>query len=526
MNQAAMLLDEVMTRLVRLPLLSATSTMQQAESSQSIEHRQIPPGRLLIGGQWRESSSGKTFPTINPATEEVITEVAEGTAEDAVAAAVAARKAFDDGPWGRMGGGERARILLRIADLIEARAEELAYREVVDMGKLWRDVTRIDIPHIARMFRYYAGWTTKIEGAVKPVEPVGHSGELLTFTRRQPLGVVAAITPFNFPLLLTVSKIAPALAAGNTFIHKPASDTPLSAITLAEIIQEAGVPDGVYNLVSGPGRTVGNALTTHPAVDKIALTGSTGSGQAIVRDSAPTLKHLTMELGGKSPNIVFADADLDRAVRTAFYAIFWNKGEVCVAGSRLLVERPVYDEVVARLRALVAEARTGDPFDPTSDFGPIASRSEFEKILRYIAIGCEEDRATLAAGGHHLQVNGKGYYIAPTLFTNAHNGMRIAREEIFGPVLPVIPFDGEQEAVALANDTLYGLASGIQTRDLAKALRVANRIDAGTVWINTWHLYDPSAPFGGFKQSGYGREHGIESLENYTQTKTVWVDIA
>jgi aldehyde dehydrogenase (NAD+) len=308
---------------------------------------------------------------------------------------------------------------------------------------------------------------------------------VLAYTRRQPLGVVAAITPFNFPLILTVSKIAPALAAGNTFIHKPASDTPLSAIALARIIQEAGVPDGAYNLVTGPGGVVGTALVTDPRIDKIALTGSTGSGQDVIRSSAGTLKHLTMELGGKSPNIIFADADLARAATTAFYAIMWNKGEVCVAGSRLLVERPVYDEVVERLTALCRSAKVGDPFDPTSDIGPVASRAEFDKVLRYIEIGRTEDRARLVTGGNAVQVDGRGLYVEPTVFADATNDMRIAREEIFGPVLPVIPFDGEEEAVRLANDTPYGLAAGVQTRDLAKAIRVGERLDAGTVWLNT-----------------------------------------
>ncbi|MFI1564447.1 aldehyde dehydrogenase family protein [Streptomyces sp. NPDC020490] len=482
--------------------------------------RNIPDGKLFIGGTWRQAATGETFPSVNPATEQVVARIAKGTEGDARDAVTAARAAFD-GPWGRTKPEDRAAILLRAAELIEARADELAYREVVDMGKLWRDVTTIDIPHIARMFRYYAGWATKLEGAVKDVNPVRHDGPVLAYTRRQPLGVVAAITPFNFPLILTVSKIAPALAAGNTFIHKPASDTSLSAITLAEILEEAGVPAGTYNLVTGPGSTVGNALVTDPRVDKIALTGSTASGQSIIRASADTLKHLTMELGGKSPNIVFADADLDKAALTAFYAIFWNKGEVCVAGSRLLVQRPVYDEMVERLTALAADARTGDPFDPATDFGPVASRAEYDKVREYIGIGRNEAR--LVAGGTTAPVDGKGFYIAPTLFADADNTMRISREEIFGPVLPIIPFDDEDDAVAIANDTPFGLASGVQTRDIAKAVRVAHRIDAGTVWINTWHLYDPAAPFGGFKMSGYGREHGIESFESYTQHKTVWV---
>jgi acyl-CoA reductase-like NAD-dependent aldehyde dehydrogenase len=339
--------------------------------------------------------------------------VAASGPADAALAAAAAREAFDDRRWSGMSAPQRAKVLNRVADLIEERAEDLAFREVVDMGKLWRDAMAIDIPHVANMFRYFAGWTTKLDGAVKTVDPVGSPGPVTAFTRRQPLGVVAAITPFNFPLLLTVSKIAPALAAGNTFIHKPSTDTPLSAIAMAEIMMDAGVPEGAYNLLTGGGGAVGHALVVDPRVDKVALTGSTNTGRTIIRDSADSLKHLTMELGGKSPNIIFADANLDVAVPTAFYAIFWNKGEVCVAGSRLLVQRPVYDEVVERLAAMCATAKTGDPFDPATDFGPIASRAEYDKVLRYIDVGRDEDKARLVTGGNALKIGGRGLYIEP-----------------------------------------------------------------------------------------------------------------
>ena len=483
----------------------------------------IGPGQLFINGEWRDSSDGKTFVTINPATEEVITHLAQGTADDANAAAEAAHRAFTEGEWGKMKGSARAKILYRIAELIEHYADELAFRESTDMGKLYRDVTHVDIPHIANMFRYFAGWATKLDGSVKNSEGIGGNTHLLTYTRREPLGVVAAITPYNFPLILTVSKIAPALAAGNTFIHTPASLTPLTAVTLAKIMQEAGMPAGAYNLVTGPGGTVGDSLTKSPLINKIAFTGSTPVGQGIMRGGADTMKHLTMELGGKSPNIVFADADLDRAVTIAVMAIFWNKGEVCVAGSRCLVQESIFDEFVAKLKVRTEQLKTGDPFDPTVDMGPMSGKGEYEKVLKYIQYG-HEDGGKLITGGKALQVNGKGYFIEPTVFVTT-NESRIAREEIFGPVLAVIPFKDEADAVRLANDSPFGLASGIQTRDLTKALRVAENIEAGTVWVNTWHQYDPSSPFGGYKMSGYGREHGIETFESYTQTKTIWADL-
>jgi aldehyde dehydrogenase (NAD+) len=342
-------------------------------------------------------------------------------------------------------------------------------------------------------------------------------------TRREPLGVVACITPFNFPLALTCSKVAPALAAGNTVVHKPASDTPLTALALAQVALDAGVPNGVYNLVTGPGGSLGDALVKHPLVDKIAFTGSTMVGQNIIRNGADTLKHTTMELGGKSPNIVFADADLEAAVQTAFWAIFWNKGEVCVAGSRLLVERPVYEAVVERLSAMATNAVLGDPLNSATQVGPIASKTEYDKVLQYIDSG-KQSVARLVAGGGVRRVDGKGLFIEPTIFADATNDLRISREEIFGPVLTVIPFEGEEEAIRIANETTYGLAAGIQTGNVGRAIRLADKIKAGTIWINTWHKYHPNAPFGGYKMSGYGREQGPEALESYTQYKSVWAN--
>jgi aldehyde dehydrogenase (NAD+) len=376
------------------------------------------------------------------------------------------------------------------------------------------------MPHCSGLFRFFGGLAMQMNGGYRS----SYEPALRILTRREPLGVVACITPWNFPLALACSKIAPALAAGNTVIHKPASDTPLTALLLAQTALEAGVPDGVYNLVTGPGGTIGDVLVKHPLVDKIAFTGSTSVGQGLAREGAATMKHLTMELGGKSPNIIFADADIEAASQAAFWGIFWNKGEVCVAGSRILVERPLYDEFVEKFARLASSAVLGDPLDPATQIGPIATRGEYDKILGYVDSG-KRSGARLVAGGGTRKLGGKGLFIEPTVFADASNDMPISREEIFGPVVPVIPFDGEDEAIRLANDTSYGLASGIQSSDLGRALRLADRIKAGTVWINTWHKYHPNAPFGGYRMSGYGREQGAEALENYTQYKTVWANL-
>jgi aldehyde dehydrogenase (NAD+) len=458
--------------------------------------------------------------TTDPTTEEIISTVAKGTSADTDAAVHAASDAFENGPWNRMHHEDRAKILFQIADLLDQRADEFALREAMDMGMPYRDFRTIILPHCSGLFRYFGGLAMQMGGSYRN----SYERDIRILTRREPLGVVAAITPFNFPLALTCSKVAPALAAGNTIVHKPASDTPLTALALAQVAVDAGVPEGVYNLVTGPGGTIGDALVKHPLVEKVAFTGSTAVGQNLIRNGADTLKHTTMELGGKSPNIIFADAKLEQAVQAAFWAIFWNKGEVCVAGSRLLVERPIYDEVVSRLVQLAKTAVMGDPLDSATVIGPIASKAEYDKVLNYIEAG--KSSAKLVAGGGTKKINGKGLFIEPTVFADATNDLKISREEIFGPVLPVIPFSGEDEAVKLANETPYGLASGIQTGSLARALRLADRIKAGTVWINTWHKYHPSAPFGGFKMSGYGREQGIEALESYTQYKTIWANIA
>jgi aldehyde dehydrogenase (NAD+) len=479
----------------------------------------MPKGQLLIDGRWRDAADGATMPTTDPTTETVITQVAKATPADADAAVQAASKAFEGGPWGRMHHEERAKVLFRLADLMDARAEEFALREAMDMGMPYRDFLTTIMPHCSGLFRFFGGLAMQMNGGYR----TSYEPHVRILTRREPLGVVGMITPWNFPLALTCSKVAPALAAGNTLVHKPASDTPLTALLLAQTALDAGLPPGVYNLITGPGGSIGDVLVRHPLVEKIAFTGSTSVGLNLARTGADTMKHLTMELGGKSPNIVFADADLDQAVQAAFWGIFWNKGEVCVAGSRLLVERPVYAEVVTRLTKMAEEAVIGDPLDPATMIGPIATKSEYDKILTYIESG--KQTARLVAGGGTRTVNGKGLFIEPTLFADATNDLKISREEIFGPVLPIIPFDTEDEAIRLANDTSYGLASGIQTGDLGRGLRLADRIKAGTVWLNTWHKYHPNAPFGGYKLSGYGREQGAEALESYTQYKTVWANL-
>jgi len=482
---------------------------------------QVKPGKLFIGGKWVDAASGKTFPTINPATGETITAIAEGDERDAAAAVEAARKAFESGPWPEMSASDRARLLWKLGDLVDKYNEELGTLETLDNGKPIFESRQIDMPMVAEVFRYFAGWATKIHGETVPVR-----GPFLHYTLREPLGVVAAIVPWNFPLLLASWKLAPALAAGNTVVLKPASWTPLTAIRFGELCQEAGVPDGVVNIVTGPGATLGKALVRHPGVAKVAITGETRTGQEIVRDSADTLKRVTLELGGKSPNIVFADADLDAAVRGATIGIFYGKGEVCAAGSRLFVDKKIHDDFLQKLVDRAKKLQPADPLDPKTRFGALVSERQMQTVLGYIAKGKAEG-AKLVAGGERVSVgNGKGCFLQPTVFDGVRNDMTIAREEIFGPVLASIEFGDIDEAVRLANETPYGLASAVWTRDIAKAHRVAHKLQAGTVWINTYNNYDPAAAFGGYKMSGYGRELSLHAIEHYTQVKSVWVNLA
>ncbi len=476
---------------------------------------------IFVGGQWRPPASGETYTTINPATEEVSAHVAKGDERDVDAAVQAARRAFDQGPWPRMAAADRARVLWKLADLINANLDEMARLESVNTGKTLFDSGKVELPFAAEVFRYYAGWTTKIHG-----ETLNLRDGAFTFTLRQPVGVVGAIVPWNFPFLLASWKIAPALAAGNTVVLKPASLTPLTALRFAELTQEAGLPEGVFNVVTGPGGKVGMALVRHAGVDKVAFTGSTDVGKGIMKEAAGSLKRVSLELGGKSPNVVFADADLEAALRGALTGIFYNKGEVCAAGSRLLVEQRVHDEFVEKLVDRVKGLKVGDPMDKGTRMGPVVSAQQLETVLSYVDAGRREG-ATLAAGGGRVRVgDGRGYFVQPTVFTGVSNAMRIAREEIFGPVLSVIPFKDAEDAVAQGNETFYGLAAAVWTRDVGKALRVARALRAGTVWVNAYNLYDAALPFGGFKESGFGRELGQAGLDLYTEVKSVWVDLS
>jgi acyl-CoA reductase-like NAD-dependent aldehyde dehydrogenase len=479
----------------------------------------LPPGKLFIGGEFCESLSGRTFPTVNPATEEVITEVALADEADVDRAVQTARRAFEEGPWPRMTPYERSRLLWRIGDLVWAHREELAYIESLDSGKPIRDARNVDVPMVAELFHYYAGWVTKIHGETVPTK-----WPALCYTLREPLGVCAAITPWNFPLLLAVWKIAPALACGNTVVHKPSETTPLSILKLAEIFQEADAPPGIFNVVTGPGAVTGAALVRHPGVDKVAFTGSTETGKWIMREAAATLKRVTLELGGKSPNIVLADADLEAAVRGAYIGIFYNQGEVCAAGSRLIVDAAIHDALLERLVERTKKLQPGDPLDPNTRMGPLANKAQLEKVESYVRKALEEgDR--LVIGGRRPPVE-RGYFFEPTIFDGVDPAHTIAQEEIFGPVLAVIPCKDEDEMIRVANQTVYGLAAAVWTRDVKKAHRVARALKAGTVWVNTYNLYDVTMPFGGYKHSGFGRELGMHALEMYTQVKSVWVDLS
>ena len=475
--------------------------------------------KLLINNEWRDAASGKTMDVVNPATEEIIATVASADRSD-VDAAVAAARAALNGPWGQMSARERGRLVSRMADRLMERADEIARLETLHNGKPIFESRQIEIPAAAECLEYFAGWADKVMGETIPVK-----GNYLTYTLREPLGVVAAIVPWNFPLLLAAWKVAPALATGNVVILKPASQTPLTALALGEIAVEVGLPPGVLNVITGPGATVGQAIVEHPGIDKIAFTGDTSTGKGIMRAAADTLKKITLELGGKSPNIVLADADLDAALRGATTGIFYGKGEVCAAGSRLLVAASIKDQFMEKLAARAKKMVAGDPLDPKTRYGALASKKQLDTVQRYVDVAKTEGASLIAGGGRADIGTGKGYFFQPTVFDKVTPGMTIAREEIFGPVLATIEFTDLDEAIALANDSQYGLAAAVWTRDIKKAHYAARKLQAGTVWINTYNVYDTAAPFGGYKASGFGREMSAHALEHYTQVKSVWVDL-
>src|SRR5689334_3023330 len=478
------------------------------------------PNQLFINGEFADARSGQTFATYNPATEEKITDVASAGAEDVDAAVQAARAQMEPGSeWQKMKPRDRAKVMWRLADMLTARAGEIGRIETLDNGKPIFESQFVDTPAAAECLYYFAGWSGKVTGETIPV-----AENAFTYTLREPIGVVGAITPWNFPLMLAVWKIAPALACGNTVVIKPASNTSLSILKFAEYARECGLPAGVLNVIPGKGSVVGNAMVDHPGIDAIAFTGSTEVGRQLMARAANTLKKVSLELGGKSPNIVFADADLDAAARGALNAIFYGKGEVCAAGSRLLVEEAAHDELMSKVIDRANKMVAGDPLHPKTRLGAIVSKDQMDTVLRYIEAGKGE--AKLVAGGERADIGtGKGYFVKPTIFDDVQPDAKIAREEIFGPVLATIRFNNADDAVAKGNATVYGLAAAVWTRDISKAHRIARAIKAGTVWINTYNLYDPALPFGGFKESGFGHDQGRDALEKYTQTKSGWVSL-
>lgn len=493
-------------------------TITDAPAEGTTAPPRLRPGQLFIGGQWREASDGARTDVIDPANGEVFTSVAAATTTDVDAAVAAARASFDSGVWSRLSGRERSRVLLKVVQIMRDRADELVWAESTDAGKPVTFARIVDVEHAALQYEYAASLGQHLDGSVRETPANTHA-----YVRREPIGVVAAITPFNFPLILSSTKIAPALIAGNSIVHKPATDTPVTALLMADILQEAGVPDGVFNVITGPGSVLGDHLVGHPQVDKVAFTGSTEIGAHAAALAGQTLKSFTAELGGNAANIVFADANLDQAIGAVIGAFVFNAGQFCMAGPRLLVERPIYDVVLGILENAVPGVPFGDVTDPDTVIGPLASRTQLEKVERMVA-HAKADGGQIVTGGERVELNG-GFYFQPTVIAGLANDAAAVQEEIFGPVLTVQPFDTEDEAVELANSTPYGLASGIQSTNLAKAHRVAARLDAGITWVNGWALLDPAVPFGGVKASGWGREYGPEVLSSYQRTKSIVISL-
>ncbi|MGB7554112.1 MAG: aldehyde dehydrogenase family protein [Candidatus Korobacteraceae bacterium] len=494
---------------------TAVSTAQMHNRVQEFVSR---PRKMFIDGKWVEAASGKTFPTYNPATGEVLAQIAEGDREDIDRAVKAARRAFEGDAWADMTASQRGRLIWKLGDLIEEHLEEFAQLESLDNGKPLSVARVADVPLAVDLFRYMAGWATKIEGNTIPISASSKHVKYFAYTRREPVGVVGQIIPWNFPLLMAAWKLGPALATGCTVVLKPAEQTPLSALLLAELIAEAGFPEGVVNVVPGYGETAGAALASHPDVDKVAFTGSTEVGKLILQAAAGNLKKVSLELGGKSPNIVFADADMKATIPGAAGAIFFNHGQCCCAGSRLYVEQSIFDHVVQGVAEQAKRIKVGPGFDPETSMGPLVSEEQLHRVCSYLEIGLSEG-AEAVVGGHKRP--GSGYFVEPTVMVKTKPEMKVVREEIFGPVVCAMPFRDVDKLIAEANQSEYGLAAAVWTRDISKAHRIAEKLRAGTVWINCYNVFDAALPFGGYKQSGWGREMGHEVLEMYTEVKAV-----
>ncbi len=499
-------------------MATAVATRAPSKGAKKSAAPKITARKLLINNEWVDAKSKKTFETINPATGEAICEVAEADAADVELAVRAARAAFETGPWRTTAASRRGALLYRLADLIEENIQEIAELETLDNGKPLNDALNADLPLTIACYRYYAGWADKVHGKTIPI-----NGPYFCYTRHEPIGVVGQIIPWNFPLLMQAWKLGPALATGNTVVMKPAEQTPLTALRIGELLVEAGFPAGVVNILPGYGPTAGAAISRHMDVDKVAFTGSTEVGHLIMEAAAKSnLKNVTLELGGKSPNIVFADADMDQAVEGSHFGLFFNQGQCCCAGSRLFVEDKCYDAFVEKAVKRAKQRKVGDPFDTRTEQGPQVDKEQFEKVMGYIESGRKQGAKLLCGGG---RVGDRGYFIEPTIFTDVKDDMKIAKEEIFGPVMSIIRFKSIDEVVKRANATNYGLAAAVWTRDITKAHAIANGVRAGTVWVNCYDVFDAAAPFGGFKMSGIGRELGEYGLQQYTEVKTVTVKL-